>query len=1031
MALIVLSVASTLAAQQTRTAVRPLPHLTFQGRLAQGQALAEKLGINSAVAPDAPSIAAAQLERVTPAETPLGPWVSVGPEPIGAGQSIGPNGFCAPNPPILVSGRATALAFGAGGAIYLGTAGGGVWQSLDAGTTWAALTDTQPSLAVGALAVVPGATQAQDEIYVGTGESNQSGLSQYGQGILKSIDGGKTWIQLGLADFAFQTFARIAVVPGAGVAGADIVYAATTRGMIPGPTSVDFPPVVNAGVYKSLDGGNTWTILSGSGGLPPGGDANGSAADLALDPSTPTTIYAAIKCIEGCTYGGVWKSIDAGARWTHLTNGLPSISARMTLYVPTSSQLYAANTVDGNNFDAIYISSNFGASWTPGGTLPAVGGPDCLGTDQASYNIALGGDPATPNTIFLGLIGLYQSNDAGKTWRYTLDQSHSDFHDVVVNGGIIYAANDGGISLSTNGANWTQTINNGLATLQFIGNGLGPQNASTIIGGTQDNGSELYQNNPVWTLVNFGDGGLASISPAGGVYFAEAQLGALVRSNSGTAPSDFANIAPALDQTLGEQAPFYTAVVQDPSNADRLLFGTFRVWQSCAPGMVGCNATAGGPTDGSSATPVNWTPISAGLNPGCTAESEDGPQQGCLITDIRVAPSNPAIMYVVTAANGAIGPFAWVSQNSNTAAPTFANITRGLPAGQGRALSSVAISPVNPATVVVAVTGFTAGGGHIFESTNSGATWTDISPVVSGFPNIPTLKVMFDANDTTGNTIYAGTSDGILQTTNNGATWQNFSLDSLPLVQVFDLQQNPQTLLAGTHGRSAWTINTASVGAAVNVSPANASGIVGQTVEAGSIMVQNSTSTSAALRSVTISVSNPQLMSSMTLKAGSQSVTNSPVSTATTFNFQSPITIAANSGLTLDLSVVIAASQQTAMGSAWGRLAAALGRWPDSHNGESGMRPRAALTFVALAIGLALLTAGGVRRRYLTVFAASIFLMLAATQSGCGGSSSSTPLRLPNGTSNQSVTQVWVIQSPGSLAVTGVPVPIGEVARLE
>ncbi len=293
---------------------------------------------------------------------------------------------------------------------------------------------------------------------------------------------------------------------------------------------------------------------------------------------------------------------------------------------------------------------------------------------------------------------------------------------------------------------------------------------------------------------------------------------------------------------------------------------------------------------------------------------------------------------------------------------------------------------------------------------------------------------MFDANDPTGNTIYAGTSDGVLQTTNNGATWQNFNLSSLPLVQVFDLQQNPQTLLAGTHGRSVWTINTASAGASLRVSPVKTSGSAGATVEAGTMTVQNSTSTPAALRSVTISVSNPQLMSSMTLKAGSQSVTDSSVSTGTTFNFKPPVTIAADSDLTMDLSVVMAATQQTAMATPWGRLAATLGGWPASNEGESGTRMHAALTFAALAIGLALLTAGAVRRRYLTVFAVSIFLMLAATQSGCGGgSSSSAPQPVParEGTSNQSVTQVWVIQSHGSLTVTGVPASIGQLTLLK
>ena len=142
-------------------------------------------------------------------------WQSVGPAPIANEALLGANGYCPPLPISEASGRTTAMAFGAGGAIYLGTAGGGVWKSVDGGNSWNVLTNREPSLAVGALAVVPGATTAQDVVYVGTGEPNNSADSLYGLGLLKSVNGGQTWTQLGFSTFTVLAFARIAVIPGA------------------------------------------------------------------------------------------------------------------------------------------------------------------------------------------------------------------------------------------------------------------------------------------------------------------------------------------------------------------------------------------------------------------------------------------------------------------------------------------------------------------------------------------------------------------------------------------------------------------------------------------------------------------------------------------------------------------------------------------------------------------------------------------------------------------------------------------------
>jgi len=960
----------------------------------------------------------AELQALPPIHTNNG-WQSVGPNPVADEAMLGPNGYCPPSPLAPASGRATAIAFGAEGAIYLGAAGGGVWKSIDGGTTWASLTDTQPSLAVGAIAVVPGANPSQDEVYVGTGEANNSADSQYGQGILKSDDGGQTWTQLGLSTFAYDSFARLAVIPGQ-AGSPDTIYAATTRGSVGGRASVQ-PPSSVAGLYKSSDGGNTWSLLSGNGGLPAWDGINGAATDVAISPGNPATVFAAISCIKDCFSGGVFRSEDSGATWSHLD--APSFSPRIALWVPTATQLYAAFA--GGHFDqlfGVFHSSDGGNTWQPQRfELPQVGPGGCLPDNQATYNLALGGDPAVPTTVYLGLIGLYRSTDGGNRWSYTIDQSHSDFHAVAVNQGTIYALNDGGLSVSTNGTNWSQKLNVGLATLQFTGAALGPQTANLAYGGMQDNDLAIYTGNPQWLSGNtIADGGFTAIPPAGDVIFGETQGIHLLRSTVAQ-PDLNLDITPPVDR--GERALFYAPFSLDPSNGDRILYGTRRIWESCAEGV--CNATTGGTTDGSSQTPVNWSAISPPLNPGCVEDTEGGPIEHCLVTDVRVAPTNPAILYAVTANFGTMGPFAWVSTNSTSSHPTFTNISSGLPAAP---LESVAISPVNPSTVVVAVGGFTSGGGHLFESTDQGSNWSDISSEASGFPNLPVTKVLFDANDTTGQTLIVATAAGLLRTTDNGKSWQNFT-QNLPLAQIFDLDQNPNYLLAATHGRSVWVLDTAVSGGSVTTVAANSSAVAGQPVAGGTIQITNSGASTANLIALTVGASNPTLFSSMALTGGGAAAQINAVSTANTFHFSPPLAISVGQSVSLSLSAMLAQSPTsttttatTANGSG-GSMAVRLASWRLS----LPVSPLAGVLLGLCALGMVLLVrvAG---YPWVPAIAGGMLMVFIITQGGCGGSSSPADgSHTALGSSSQTVTQVWLASSGQSLQVTGLPASMGSI----
>ncbi|HEY2107317.1 MAG TPA: hypothetical protein VGH29_16070, partial [Candidatus Binataceae bacterium] len=251
------------------------------------QTIASSNGSSGRIPPMARTRAVAAMESMPASSAVAGQWIFMGPDSIINGQGLSAGGQCGGPARISVTGRVTAIGFGAEG-IYVGSASGGVWKSSYGGTSWIPLTDRQVSLAVGALAILPG---PPDTIYAGTGEGNNDCDNQYGQGILKSSNGGISWKQLGASTFDGLTFTRLAVEK----SNPSVLYAATSFGFDNGAAGECFPvSSATAGLYKSSDAGLTWTLLSGSGGLPAGAagataDGSGSVYDTIIDPARSFT----------------------------------------------------------------------------------------------------------------------------------------------------------------------------------------------------------------------------------------------------------------------------------------------------------------------------------------------------------------------------------------------------------------------------------------------------------------------------------------------------------------------------------------------------------------------------------------------------------------------------------------------------------------------------------------------------------------------------------------------------------------------
>jgi len=638
---------------------------------------------------------------------------------------------------------------------------------------------------VTALAVDPTDSEV---VYLGAAEG----------GIWKTTDGGAAWVPLTDTQASLAT-GSIAIDP----SNHETIYVGT------GEEDFSDDSYYGAGVLKSTNGGNTWTLTPGPFGdsleigsmaVDPANDQvvlagtnsgvylstnggntwnevlAGTATGVLFDPYNGNRAYAAV---EG---NGVYVSTNAGAAWSY-DNGkgsgaLPASNAgRIAVAISRSnpSTLFAgiANPTTGSLL-GLYKTTNGGSSWTELTSAPDYCTPYCWYTNVVAV------DPVNPQVVFIGGSDepgtLYQSLNGGATWTNVavggnLVELHEDHHALAfsANGGTLYVGNDGGVWSATDPTtlypNWTN-LNNPLAITQFYpGNSV--SSPSLVYGGTQDNGVQQYTGSIAWNYSWCGDGGWTAVNPGtpSTVYASCAQydveestqngvLGTWTSANSGINTSDRMQFIPPL--------------VMDPLNSEILYFGTYQVYQ-----------TANGAS--------SWQSISPDLTGGTGT-----------VTVVSVAPSNDQILYAGTN-EGQV-------QTTTTAAPgtTWTNVSTGLP---NRSITQIAISPSAPYVAYVAFSGFNSPGGHIYQTTNGGASWADISVPL---PNTPVDDLVIDP--VYPNTLYAATDIGVFYTTNLGQTWSILGT-GLPNVVVLGLKMYAptRTLYAATHGRSMWTLNVNSI----------------------------------------------------------------------------------------------------------------------------------------------------------------------------------------------------------------------------
>lgn len=504
------------------------------------------------------------------------------------------------------------------------------------------------------------------------------------------------------------------------------------------------------GLYRSTDGGLTWEkklFINDSTGV----------IDLAVHPLNPDTIFAVswerIRRPDFRQYGGpgcaIWRSYDGGDSWTKLGGGLPTSDlGRIGIAISESNPnvLYAtfANTI--GYFKGTYKSTNGGDTWT---ALPNASNPN-----YSSYGWWFGQirvDPVNANKVYnLGLDWVKTTN-GGSNWGSVSPYLHADYHALYIhpaNVNLMIVGNDGGVFISTNGGgSWTHRP---FPITQFYTSEIDFQNPTNFYGGAQDNGTwrTLTGNTDDWEMIYGGDGFVTLVNPNdNNLWYAEYQYGNMYGTNGASAPSSL-------------QFNWNTPYIFDPNDPDIMYFGGEKLFKS----------TNGG---------LSWNQISFG--------------QGSVITgSISTIAASP--LDANTIITGTDDGNVWFT---STGGLNWAKVSDNLPK---RWVTRVVADLWDKNTAYVCLSGFRHDEdmAHIYKTTDQGQNWTDVS---GDLPDVPVNDLILDPNAQ--NTWYIATDVGVFATYNAGANWEPLGTN-LPNVPILDLTFHAptRTMAAATFGRS-------------------------------------------------------------------------------------------------------------------------------------------------------------------------------------------------------------------------------------
>ncbi len=661
---------------------------------------------------------------------------------------------------------------------YFGGASSGVWKSVDTGVSWQPMFDKQSIASIGAIAVAP---SDHNIIYVGSGEGCIRGNISYGNGVYKSVDGGKTWKNIGLKDT--QHIGAVVIDP----KNPNIAFVAAL-GHAYGSNE-------ERGVFRTTDGGPTWQKVLYK-------DAKTGAIDVVFDPNNSSTLFASMWEVyrtpwslnSGGPGSGLYKSTDGGATWARLEgNGLPAgILGRIGISVGAdSNRVYAL--IENKEAGGLYRSDDGGDNW-------ARVNDDGRLRQRAWYFTHIFADPKSPDTLYVLNTGLFRSTDAGKSFNL-LPAPHGDHHGLWIdpdNPQRIINGNDGGATITTDaGATWSTQYNQ--PTAQFYHVITDNRWPYYIYGAQQDNSTiaiKSYNDEGVigrqdWFPVGGGESGyIAPYPPDPNITFAGAEAG-ISRFDKRTEqvvdisvmPLDFSgNGAENLPHRFNWTSPMFISP-HDPNTlyvAAEMLFKTTTAGQS-------------------------WDAISPDLT--LNDKSKQKPSGGPITLDIT------SVEYFDTIFAMAESPVKkdtiWVGtddgliQLTTDGGKTWNNVTpKDMP--EYSMISIVEPSHFDAGTVYVAVDRHKLDDFRplIFRSRDSGKTWI---LTAGGIPEGAYVRSVREDPKRKG-LLYAGTELGVYFSLDDGGHWQPLKLN-LPVVPIHDLTIHDDDLVAATHGRSFWVLD--------------------------------------------------------------------------------------------------------------------------------------------------------------------------------------------------------------------------------
>ena len=686
--------------------------------------------------------------------------------------------------------------------IYAATGSGGLWKSVNNGETWEPIFDNQPVISIGDIAV---AASHPNVVYVGSGEANTSRSTYWGDGVYKSTDAGKTWANVGLKDT--QHIGRMVIHP----RNPDIVYVAALGHL--------YSENDERGVFKTIDGGKTWTK---SLDVKADGKTIG-AADIVMDPVKPEILYAATYDKERKPWtfnlagpgSAIYKTVDAGKTWTKLATGLPggmigrigldiSLKNPLVLYAnienankPKMSdadrlkELREGKASAGMVGEEVYRTDDGGKTWKKVNEKNPVGG------QPGYYYMDIRIDPADVNHAYILSVGVLETKDGGKTWTSPF-RFGGDNHALWIdpkNSKHMILGYDHGLGITFDGGkNWHHPDELPLA--QFYAVGLDNQVPYNVYGGLQDNGSVRGPSSkrggrPIvfedWQNVGGGDGMFNVVDVTDRYLYNESQFGSISRTDLYTGESKGIGNR---DQSLryNWNAPI-VASQHDPMvvyhAANRLMKSATRgdTWEFISPDLT-TNDKSKMTADG---------------------KGGDGNITFCTITTVAESPIARDLIWVgtddgnvwVTKDGGRSGDKSWTKLNDNI---------KGNP---GFWVSRVEASNHFPGTAYVSYTGlrnddFKA---YVYKTTDYGQTWTSI------VGNLPAKTINVIREDPKNpNLLFVGAEFGLYVSIDGGKTWSDMK-GNMPTQPVYDVKIHPRDgeLVVATHGRGIFITSIAAL----------------------------------------------------------------------------------------------------------------------------------------------------------------------------------------------------------------------------